>query len=337
MEVVMALVFNTIQQRRGTAAEWAAANPILAEGEEGYETDTGYLKIGDGTTHWNSLNYFPSSSSSEWTIPAVSGLAYIAATQFSVLGDKTATFPIGIRVKAVCTAGTIYGEVTNSSASGTPEITTVTVAWDTGSLDSGLSAISVGIFSPVNTSIPSMFYVRAGMVLPYGGDTAPTGWLLCYGQAVSRTTYADLFAIIGVKFGAGDGTNTFNVPDLRGRMIIGPDNMGGGAASRVAAAVSPGDNGGVEEIDLSHVHTTGDHALTESELPVHTHPTYLLTRTMPLGGGAAYTTPDYATSGGVTGSTGGGAAHEHGDTGSAGDATQAIMNPYCAINYIIRC
>ena len=54
-----------------------------------------------------------------------------------------------------------------------------------------------------------------GSIVPYGGATAPTGWLLCNGQAVSRTTYADLFAAIGTSFGAGDGSTTFNLPDLR--------------------------------------------------------------------------------------------------------------------------
>lgn len=54
-----------------------------------------------------------------------------------------------------------------------------------------------------------------GSIIPYGGITAPTGWLICQGQAVSRTTYAELFAVIGTAFGSGDGTDTFNVPDLR--------------------------------------------------------------------------------------------------------------------------
>jgi microcystin-dependent protein len=54
-----------------------------------------------------------------------------------------------------------------------------------------------------------------GSIVPYGGTTVPTGWLLCQGQAVSRTTYAELFAVIGTAFGVGDGSTTFNVPDLR--------------------------------------------------------------------------------------------------------------------------
>ena len=55
----------------------------------------------------------------------------------------------------------------------------------------------------------------SGMITPYGGATAPSGWLLCDGTAVSRETYADLFAVIGTAFGSGDGSTTFNVPDMR--------------------------------------------------------------------------------------------------------------------------
>jgi len=60
-----------------------------------------------------------------------------------------------------------------------------------------------------------------GGILPYGAATAPTGFLLCNGAAVSRATYAALFAIIGTTFGAGDGSTTFNVPDLRQRFPLG--------------------------------------------------------------------------------------------------------------------
>lgn len=54
-----------------------------------------------------------------------------------------------------------------------------------------------------------------GSILPYGGAVAPSGWFICQGQAISRTTYAELFAVIGTAFGTGDGSTTFNLPDLR--------------------------------------------------------------------------------------------------------------------------
>lgn len=60
-----------------------------------------------------------------------------------------------------------------------------------------------------------------GTILPYGGATAPLGWLLCQGQAVSRIEYAELFAVIGTAFGNGDGTTTFNLPDPRNKFLEG--------------------------------------------------------------------------------------------------------------------
>ncbi len=176
-----------------------------------------------------------------------------------------------------------------------------------------------------------------GAVMPYAGSTAPSGWLLCYGQAVSRTTYAVLYAVIGTTYGVGDGSTTFNVPDLRGRAAIGLDNMGGSAASRVAAATSLGGAAGAETVNLAHTHTTGDHTLTVTEIPPHEHT--LNSQNTITGGG---TTPaDNDGSLGAphtltTSSVGGGTAHNHGATGSGGSATQAIMNPYMGLNYIVK-
>jgi microcystin-dependent protein len=105
-----------------------------------------------------------------------------------------------------------------------------------------------------------------GVVVPFAGATAPDGYLLCYGQAVSRSTYSDLFAAIGTTWGAGDGSTTFNVPDLRGRVAAGKDDMGGSAANRVTNAGSGivgttlGANGGAET-----------HTLTTAQLPAHSH------------------------------------------------------------------
>jgi microcystin-dependent protein len=77
--------------------------------------------------------------------------------------------------------------------------------------------------------------IPPGIMLDYAGSTAPDGWLLCYGQNVSRTTYSALFAIIGTTYGAGDGSTTFTMPDCRGRVRAGKDNMGGSAAGLLTA------------------------------------------------------------------------------------------------------
>lgn len=105
-----------------------------------------------------------------------------------------------------------------------------------------------------------------GALVPYAGSSAPTGYLLCDGSAVSRSTYADLFTAISTTFGAGDGSTTFNLPDLRGRTAVGKDNMGGSAASRVTGnTVSPNGN------TLGAVGGGERHTLITGEMPSHTH------------------------------------------------------------------
>lgn len=96
--------------------------------------------------------------------------------------------------------------------------------------------------------------VPAGVVWEFDGPTAniPAGWLVCDGSAVSRTTYARLFAAIGTLHGAGDGSTTFNLPDRRGRVGVGK------AASGQFSTV--GDKPGAEEVTL-----------TADQMPAHTH------------------------------------------------------------------
>jgi microcystin-dependent protein len=84
-------------------------------------------------------------------------------------------------------------------------------------------------------------------------NTAPTGYLLCDGAAVSRATYARLFAVIGTQYGAGDGSTTFNLPDLKGRVPVGRD-------------------AGQTEFDaLGEAGGEKTHILTEAEMPAHNH------------------------------------------------------------------
>lgn len=150
-----------------------------------------------------------------------------------------------------------------------------------------------------------------GTVLPYAGTAAPEGWLLCFGQAVSRTTYPNLFARIGTTFGVGDGSTTFNVPDLRGRVAAGKDDMGGTAANRLTNTGNgtPGINGAT----LGAAGGVDRVALTEAQMPQHIHATYNqsnggITNT----GSTTYTTTQgnsNTTSTSVSLPTGGGQAH----------------------------
>lgn len=92
-----------------------------------------------------------------------------------------------------------------------------------------------------------------GSITAYGKETAPTNWLICDGSAVSRTSYADLFAVIGTKYGEGDGNTTFNLPNLKGRVPVGLDG---------------------NDTDFNTIGKTGgekNHTLTITEMPSHDH------------------------------------------------------------------
>lgn len=124
----------------------------------------------------------------------------------------------------------------------------------------------------------SVCVLPIGSEMPWGNATPPTGWLMMYGQNVSRTTYAKLFSVYGTTYGAGDGSTTFALPDYRGRAPFGKDNMGGSAASRITSATSGVDGstlGAVGGDQRLHQHS---HGVTD---PGHVHNTIMITSTSP--------------------------------------------------------
>ena len=99
----------------------------------------------------------------------------------------------------------------------------------------------------------------AGPVLPFAGSAAPTGWLLCDGAAVSRTTYAKLFGVISTTFGAGNGTTTFNLPDTRGEFIRGLDGGRGVDTGRTLGSAQAANVANHKhELPLAFATNTGD-------------------------------------------------------------------------------
>jgi len=129
-----------------------------------------------------------------------------------------------------------------------------------------LSADGDGSFT--FATLPSSFV--SGMIMPYAGTSAPSGWLLCFGQAISRSTYADLFSALGTTYGVGDGASTFNLPDLRGRVIAGQDDMGGASADRLTNPTST-TTGGIDGDTLGATGGLETHIVTDAQMPSHNH------------------------------------------------------------------
>lgn len=208
--------------------------------------------------------------------------------------------------------------------------------------------------SGASSSLTGSVVLPSGIIVPFAGgpgvtpnpgtrQDVPDGWLLCNGAAVSRTAYSGLFTIVGTTYGVGDGSTTFNVPDLRGRIVVG---SGTGAQQGVAgsgvitggaalAARIVGQFFGDERTEL-HTHTQNSHNHTQNN---HSH------QFIPKYGGSRGTTvnmdvPGYGNDYGLDSSfIGGTTATNNAETAinqNTFAGTGANTQPSIVTNYIIK-
>lgn len=155
---------------------------------------------------------------------------------------------------------TVYSKVNNLPGDCITDETVSTAKIADGAVTSAkLAAGVLAAFIPVAT------------ILPFAGTVAPTGFLLCNGQTVSRVTYADLYTAVGTSFGSGNGSTTFHVPDFRGRFLRGVDGGQGRDPDRlIRTAMNSGGNSGddvgsVQTDELAgHQHYTVTNATSAS-------------------------------------------------------------------------
>lgn len=228
---------------------------------------------------------------------------------------------------------TVSGATGNTSVNGVFTITVTSSTQFTYTVTSNASVTGSPVYI-VNPGLKKITYldllaqmVPTGTVNPFAGSVEPAGWLLCYGQAISRTTYAALFAVIGTTYGVGDGSTTFNVPDLRGRVIAGQDDMGGTSANRLTGTLT----GGVDGDVLGGTGGNEGNTLDATQIPAHTH-TYGPQTGRYGANGQTYSSSIFPPSSGdsdrgtytmTSAATGGGLAHNN-------------VQPTIVLNYIIK-
>ena len=169
--------------------------------------------------------------------------------------------------------------------------------------------------------------VNTGIIVPWSDSVIPTGFLACNGAAVSRSTYAALFAVIGTNYGVGDGSTTFNVPDLTDRTCVGRSptksqySTGGANTVTVTGNVSG---------------SAGNTTISTPLLASHNHPASGAGNNAQPKRGFTLINNLGAIPGGSTGGAGGGGAHGHSASGNFTGGSNSTLQPYLTVKYIIK-
>lgn len=261
-----------IQIRRDTIQNWIDNNPILSDGELGFEIDTYKIKIGDGYSAWDKLPYVTDIIDYDEldNMPSINGVQLKGNLSLSDLGiqrvgnygnDENNVHKVGnesingiksfLKSPNVPTldSGDVSTKAVNSEfvqnvhqilqtqmnqshneLNSKIELTKNDFQASMETLDADLNSKIDSTKSELQNSIKSLdteldnlalTLVPTGAMFPFAGTSAPSGYLFCNGQQVSRTKYSRLFSVIGTLYGIGNGTDTFNLPDYRNRVLQG--------------------------------------------------------------------------------------------------------------------
>lgn len=291
---------------------------VFTQGSGGNTTvENGATKIiyADGAGAGAQVSDFTAKVSIDATTLKIDGTEVTAtASEINLLDGSVANTVVNDKAVIYGSSGQITGTTINASTE--LQIGGVAITATAAELN-----YTDGVTSNIQSQIDNIGgTLPSGSLVPYAGSSAPSGFLLCYGQEVSRSTYADLFSAIGTTYGVGDGSTTFNIPDLRGRTVAGKDDMGGSSADRLT-----NQSGGVDGDTLGGTGGEETQTLSTSQIPSHNHGlrygccgdqsfpngTIFMNSTQ---GGDNYTgtEPDFSgTNTSLMSSTGGGGAHNN--------------------------
>ena len=243
---------------------------LEVKGSVGTAATSIFLVIPNKTKAYSVLNKVSANAASDVVMMRVAGNTGVTLNRSSTLFQHV-----------ICDGASVYNVDQSDASFNTLQVSGSVSVGGTAIFSSTVTVVGAGTFknnvSVSGNVVAAEFYggganltgisgLPTGAVVPFAGASAPSGHLLCYGQAISRSTYSDLFTAIGTTYGVGDGSSTFNIPDLRGRAVAGQDDMGGSSANRLT-----GQTGGVNGDTLGGTGGAETHTLSAAELAAHTH------------------------------------------------------------------
>lgn len=282
-----------------------------AAGADGYSPTASVSKVGDTATI--TITDQNGTTTATVTDGAAGSAATISAGTTTTLpaGSSATVTNSGTSSAAVFDFGIPKGDTGSAATVAVGTTTTLSPGSSATVTNSGTSSAAVFDFGiPEGEKGDPGKGLPIGAIIPYTGNLLPEGYLECDGSAVSRTTYADLFAVIGTSYGAGDGSTTFNLPDLRGKVTVGQDT---------------------NDSDFDTLGETGGekaHTLIKDEMPAHTHKTLLKSPGNGAAGGSSWF---------VDAGTAGSSGNIQWESSSVGgDQAHNNLQPYTVTKYLIK-